>query len=464
MIDLTIENGKVFLKTGLVKADLGINNGKIVAIGRKSSLPESRNTIDATGKIILPGAIDVHTHILDLIYAYREDFFTGTQAAASGGVTTVLEMPIGIEGKSALEVFDMQLHEMGKKCVIDFGLIGSAGYSTLHCIRKFADKGCVAFKTFMINPPEEEAELQNLAARNEYYLLRIFAEIAKTGLVASVHAENDAIITHEIDKLRSAGRTDFSAHTESRPPIAEDEACVSALVLADQAKVKLNLVHMSSKNAFTYIRAAKRKGVNVTCEVTPHHLLLTSEEGARIGPWAKVDPPLRSEAHVRAAWKALNDGTIDMVASDHSPYGPKEKGGHDIFECGSGTPGVETLLPVMLDAVNRKKTTLRRLVKTTAAQPAQRFGLYPRKGIIAVHADADLVIVDMNKEYKIKNENMFTKPQVTVFDGMVVQGAVEKTIIRGTVVYDQGEFRVKKGYGKFITPQRVQDEKDFPNP
>jgi allantoinase len=451
MVDLTIKNGKVFLNTGLFEAGLSIDKGKIVAIGKEHSLPEADTTLDARGKIVIPGGIDVHTHIEDLVYAYREDFVTGTKAAASGGITMVLEMPLGIEGHTALDVFDMQLETMKKKCVIDFGLIGSAGYTTVDCIHAFFQKGCIGFKTFMINPPEEEAELQDLAAKNDYYLLKIFKEIAKTGLVASVHAENDAIIVHEIARLVSEGRTDFQAHTASRPPIAEDEACARAIVLAHHAKAKLNIVHTSSKGAFAIIKTAKQKGWDVTCEVTPHHLLLTAEEGAKIGAWAKVDPPLRSPEHVRAAWNALRDGTIDMVASDHSPYAADEKAS-TIFKCGSGTPGVETVLPVMLDAVNKKKITLQRLVEVLATVPARRFSIYPRKGVIALNADADMVLVDMKKKYTLKHEDMFTKAARTIFDGRIVQGSIEKTIVRGAVVFDNKEFFVEKGYGEFITP------------
>lgn len=451
MVDLTIKNGKVFLNTGLFEAGLSIDKGKIVAIGKEHSLPEADTTLDARGKIVIPGGIDVHTHIEDLVYAYREDFVTGTKAAASGGITMVLEMPLGIEGHTALDVFDMQLGAMKKKCVIDFGLIGSAGYTTVDCIPAFFQKGCIGFKTFMINPPEEEAELQDLAAKNDYYLLKIFKEIAKTGLVASVHAENDAIIAHEIARLVSEGKTDFQAHTASRPPIAEDEACARAVVLAHHAKAKLNIVHTSSKGAFAIIKTAKQKGWDVTCEITPHHLLLTAEEGETIGAWAKVDPPLRSPEHVRAAWNALRDGTIDMVASDHSPYAADEKAS-TIFKCGSGTPGVETVMPVMLDAVNKKKISLQRLVEVLATAPARRFSIYPRKGVIALNADADVVLVDMKKKYTLKHEDMFTKAARTIFDGRIVQGSIEKTIVRGAVVFDNKEFFVKKGYGEFITP------------
>ena len=457
MVDMNIKNGKIFAEPGLIEAGISIDNGKIAAIGKGSTLPKADKTIDAANKVIIPGGIDVHTHIEDLVYAYRDDFITGTKAAASGGITTVLEMPLGIEGKSVTEMFDMQLNVMKEKCLVDFGLIGAAGYNNIDSIKKLCEKGCIAFKTFMITPPEEEAELQDLAAKNDYYLLKIFSEIARTGLVASVHAENDSIITGEINRLLSEGKTDFYAHTESRPVIAEDEACARALILAHHAKVKLNLVHMSSENAFQFIRAAKRKRWDVTCEITPHHLFLTSEDGAKIGAWAKVDPPLRSKDDVAAAWKALNEGVIDMVASDHSPYRYSEKGNDNIFECGSGTPGVETLLPVMLDAVNKNRIPLERLVKTTSVNAAKRFGIYPEKGVIAVNADADLVIVDMGKEYTIKNENMFTKPKITVFDRMKIKGVIEKTIVRGTIIYDNGEFCVKKGYGQAVKPERNRD-------
>lgn len=462
MADLNIKKGKIFLEDRLIEADLSIDRGKIVAIGRENSLPEAKETIYATNKVIIPGGIDVHTHIEDLDYSYRENFVTGTQAATSGGITTILEMPLGIEGKSALEAFDMQLDVMKKKCLVDYGIIGAAGYTSISSIQELAHKGAIAFKTFMIDPPEEEAELRDLAAKNDYFLIKIFSEISKTGLVCSVHAENNTIVKNEIERLLSEGKKDFQAHTDSRPVIAEDEACMRAMVLAHNTGVKLNLVHMSSKSCFEFIREAKKKEWDITCEITPHHLFFTCEDGKRIGSWAKVDPPLRSKEDVAAAWDALNDGTIDMIASDHSPYGHDEKdmgrGDTNIFKCGSGTPGVETILPVMLDAVNKKITTLKRLVQVTSTTPAKRFNMYPRKGAISINADADLVIVNMKKEYVLKNENMFTKPKITIFNGMKVKGAIEKTIVRGNVVYDNGEFHVEKGYGKFITPKTRKEE------
>ncbi len=456
MVDLVIENGKVFVENKLVEANVSLDKGKIVSIEKKSSSLNALETIDAKNKIIIPGGIDVHTHILDLIYSYRDDFVTGTQGAASGGITTVLEMPLGIEGKTALESFEMQLEEMRKKCLVDYGLIGAAGHNTIDSIKELAKRGVVGFKTFMINAPKEEAELKDLAAKNNYFLLKIFSEIAKTGLVSCVHAENDGIIAHEIKKHLETGRRDFQAHTDSRPAIAEDLACLQAMMLANHANVKLNLVHMSSRTAFDRIRRAKAIGWDVSCEITPHHLLFTTEEAEKIGPWLKVNPPIRSKEHNDAAWKALIDGTIDFVASDHSPYSHEEKDvkakDNNFFECGSGTPTLETMLPVMLDAVNKKRLSLSRLVDAIATRPAKRFGLYPRKGEIQVGADADLVIIDMKKEYTLRNEDMYTKSKITVFDGMKIQGKVEQTIVRGKVVFDKGKFPVKKGSGEYITP------------
>jgi len=457
MVDMNIINGKVFIENELIETGLSIDKGKIVAIGKTSSLPKAEKTIDANKKIILPGGIDVHAHILDLIFSYREDFITGTQAAASGGITTFLEMPLGIEGKSVVESFDMQLGAMQEKSIVDFGIIGAAGYNNINTINELASKGAIAFKTFMLDAPEELSELKDLSAKNDHYLLQILTKIAETGLVSSIHAENDSIISSEIERLVSSGRIDFQAHTESRPSIAEEEACVRAMILANKTKVKLNLVHMSSKNSFDFIRFAKKRGVDVSCEITPHHLFLTAEDAEKIGPWAKSDPPLRSKEHVVAAWEALNDGTIDIIASDHSPYTHEEKNTdkrkNEIFDVGSGTPGIETMYPLMIDAVNKKKISMKKLVDLLSSNPAKRFGLYPRKGIISLNADADLIIIDGKKEYILKNEDMFTKQKITIFDGKKLQGKIEKTIVRGNVVYDEEQFLAVKGFGKFITPK-----------
>ncbi|MHA1447159.1 MAG: dihydroorotase [Candidatus Heimdallarchaeaceae archaeon] len=444
MVDLNIINGKVFIENEIVDTNLSIDKGKIVNIGKSAKLPQAEKTINADNKLILPGGIDVHSHILDLIFSYREDFVTGTQAAAAGGITTFLEMPLGIEGKSVLESFDMQLEAMKEKSIVDFALIGAAGHSNIDTIKELAARGVVAFKTFMLDAPEELSELKDLSSKNDHYLLEIFAAIRETGLVSSVHAENDAIISNRIQHFIQSKQTNFQAHTDSRPPVSEEEACVRAMMLANDSQTKLNLVHLSSKDSFRYIQLAKQMGWDVTCEITPHHLLLTADDGAKIGSWAKIDPPLRSKEHVVAAWEALNNGTIDFVASDHSPYSHEEKD--------EGTTGLDTMYPLMIDAVNKKKLSLSRLVEVIAKNPAKRFSLYPRKGTIALNSDADLIIVDMNKEYSLKNEEMFTKQKVTIFDGWNLKGKITQTIVRGIIVYDENQFAVKGGYGQFITP------------
>ncbi len=454
MADMNLVNGKIFIGNTLIESGLSIEDGKVLAIGKEEHLPIADKILDVTDKIVLPGCIDVHTHILDLIFSYREDFGTGTQAAASGGVTTILEMPLGIEGHSVLDVFEMQSKAIHKKSIVDYGLIGAAGYSSIDSISELAKRGVVAFKTFMINPSEEEAELQDLAAQNDYGLLKIFSEIAKTKLVSCVHAENDDIITAEIDRLSSLGRVDYQAHTESRPPISEDEACQRAILFAKETNVKLHLVHMSSKNAFSMIQSAK-KSIDVTCEITPHHLFLTDKDGETIGPWAKVDPPLRGKEHVVEAWNALNNGTIDMIASDHSPYSDEEKqlgDNNSYFEVGSGTTGIETSFPLMLDACNNGRLPFKKLVELMSTNPAKRFGLFPRKGTIALNTDADLIIIDLKKKYQLKNENLFANPKISIFHGRELRGKVEKTLVRGNIVYDQGVILERRGTGKLLTP------------
>ncbi len=456
MADLNIINGKVFVGNELIETGLSIDQGKIVKIGKTNTLPKAEKTIDANKRLVLPGGIDVHTHILDLEFSYREDFYTGTQAASSGGITTFLEMPMGIEGQTALEAFDSQLKAMKEKSIIDFGLIGAAGNNNIDTIEELASKGAIAFKTFMLDAPEEMYELKDLSAKNDSFLLQIFSKIAEVGLVSCIHAENDSIINSEINRIVSLGKYDFQAHTDSRPTIAEDEASLRAMVLANSAGVKLNLVHMSSKNSFDFIRLAKKRSWDVSCEITPHHLFLTSEEAAEIGSWAKSDPPIRSKEHVEAAWKALNDGTIDMVATDHSPYSCEEKdvssSEKGIFGVGSGTPGLETMIPLMLDAVNKRKLSLNRFTEVTSLNQAKRFGIHPRKGTISLNSDADLIIVDMKEEYVVKNKNLYTKQKVTIFDEWNLKGKIKQTIVRGNEIFKNGEFLAKRGYGSFIKP------------
>ncbi|NPD89295.1 MAG: dihydroorotase family protein [Asgard group archaeon] len=460
MIDLNIINGKVFVENELIETGLSIDNGKIVAIGQTKTLPKADKTINAENQLILPGGIDVHTHILDLEFSYREDFYTGTQAASSGGITTILEMPMGIRGKSVTESFDMQLNAMKERSLVDYGLIGSAGYTNIRSINELVSRGAIAFKTFMIDAPEEMYELKDLSAKNDSFLLKIFSKIAEVDSVSCIHAENDVIINNEINRLSSIGKYDFQAHTDSRPAIAEDEACIRAMQLANRAKAKLNLVHMSSKNAFDSIKIAKQKGWDITCEITPHHLFLTSDDAEKIGAWAKSDPPIRSKEHMEAAWKALNDGTIDIIASDHSPYSYEEKDTskkeNGIFGVGSGTPGLETMIPLLLDAVNKEKLSLQRYVEVTSVNPAKRFGIYPNKGTLSLNSDADFIIIDMKREHTLENENMFTKQKITIFDGWKLQGKIEKTIIRGEIVYEEGQFLTKRGSGIFITPKYVE--------
>jgi allantoinase len=453
---MNIINGKIYLGNELVEAGISIKNGKIIAIGKKSHLPTAQETKDISGKIVLPGCIDVHTHILDLIFSYREDFVSGSQAAASGGITTFLEMPLGIEGHSVLEVFEMQSEVIAKKSLVDFGLIGAAGYSSISSIKELANRGVLAFKTFMINPSEEEAELKDLAAQDDYGLLKIFSEVANTGLVSCVHAENDAIILHNIMKFISEGRVDFQAHTKSRPSISEDMACQRAILLATHANAKLHLVHMSSKNSFELIQKAKRFK-DITCEITPHHLFLTDKDAEKIGPWAKVDPPIRGKEHMIAAWQAINNSTIDMIASDHSPYSFDEKSlgkNNSYFEVGSGTTGIETSFPLMLDAYNKDRLSLTTLVNVMSTNPAKRFGLYPCKGIIGLNADADLLIINLKENYQIRNEDLFTKLKISIFDGQKIHGKLESTFVRGNLVYDKGEIIGKEGTGKILTPNK----------
>ncbi|UCH57366.1 MAG: dihydroorotase family protein, partial [Candidatus Bathyarchaeota archaeon] len=282
-----------------------------------------------------------------------------------------------------------------------------------------------------------------------------FETIAGTGLPCLVHAENEDIVSRGMEKAIALGRVDPIAHSEFRLPIAEIEATMRTIMLARDSGVHLHICHMSTGEAAKVLGWAKSKGRNVTGETSVNYLLLNAEVMKRIGPYAKIDPPLRSPEDQEALWEAVDSGVIDVLASDHAPYPKeaKEAGWKNIFEAPSGGTGVETSLPLMLDSVNRDLIKLERLVEIFSENPARILGLYPRKGVITPGADADMVILDLDEEFEIKGENLHSKQKHTAFEGFKGRGQPLTTIVRGKIIMDSGEVLGKPGYGEYLRPQ-----------
>lgn len=455
-VDLVVRNGKIVTPYDIVEAGMGVDNGRIVLIAKDTNLPEADASIDAKGGFVLPGLIDAHVHFRDPGNTEREDFETGTKAAAAGGVTTILEMPISTPAVSSAEIFERRKSIVERKAVIDFGLYGGAGQDSIDEIRKMARVGAVGFKTFLQKPQKgRENEFRGIYATDNGSMLRVLQETGKTGLISSVHAEDNSIIEHMTQSLKRAGRTDPMAHIESRPDFAETISISSLIILANAADARLHIAHMSTKEGVRLVGQAKASKQRVTAEAAVNHLMLTSEAMKKMGSYAKINPPLRSREDVEELWKGLNTGTIDIITSDHAPYVQKEKdqGSDNIWNAFAGSPQIETMLPLLLTKVNEGKMTLNKLVKVTSESVAKIFGLYPKKGTISVGSDADFVIVNMSGQKKIDRERMYTKARtIALYDGWSVKGLPVLTVVRGRIVMNSGEFTGKPGYGAFIRP------------
>jgi len=442
-VDIIIKNGRLALATGLTEASLIIDGGKIAGIMRSGETKADR-VIDASGKIVLPGMIDMHVHLRDPGFPERENFESGTRAATAGGVTTVVDMPNTQPATVTVEAFEQKKAIANKKSLVDFAFIGGAGEIPTKDIVGLVEAGATAFKSFLI------ARFIELAA-SDYTLLRHFRTLSELGRPLLVHAENQVIVDEYMKEALASGRTDPIAHCDFRPAVAEVEATTRCITLAEESGAHLHICHMTAAGAVDAVEWAQMRGQMVTGETSTNYLLFTRETMNERGPYAKVDPPLRSKDDQLRLWEALNNGVIDVLASDHAPYTKeeKEKGWDNIFDAPSGGVVIESTLPLMLDAVNNDRISLDRLVEVFSTNPAQLNGLYPKKGDLMIGADADLVIVDMDKPFHIKGENLQTIQKITPYEDMKGKGAPVLTMVRGKVVYEDEQVIGSPGYGKF---------------
>jgi allantoinase len=447
-MELLIKDGKIFTPSGLVDGCIGVEDGKIAFIGKGAHLPKAERTIDAASNLVLPGMIDLHVHFRDPGFPEREDFTTGTSAAAAGGVTTVMDMPNTdpptVSGKAFLE----KKMTAEAKAVVDFAICGGVGVKSVDNVLELAKEGAAAFKTFMTSRFEE------LSSGDDASLLAILRQVSKGGLPCFIHAEDQSILSAQVDLLKKAGRLDPMAHAESRPPIVEAHGALRALDLANEAAARLHLCHTSTSEVVEHALWAKNRGQTVTVETCPQYLLLTQALLVKRGPYAKVDPPLRSEDDRAKMWDMFVRGEIDTLGSDHAPYTVQEKetGRVNIFEAPSGSPGVETTLPLMLDCVSKGALSIERLVQVFSETPAKIARFFPQKGNLQIGADADIVIVDMKEEKAIKGDSLHSKQKYSLFEDWKCKGWPLLTMVRGVVVAEDGEITVEPGHGRFVRP------------
>jgi len=446
MPDILIKNTRIYYNNSLQPAEIIIEGGKVTKIGRDLRVSSSDMIIDAGGALTLPAGIDVHVHFREPGMTTKENWYTGSCSAAAGGVTTVIDQPNTIPPTTDRRSFEQKLKLARGKSIIDFGINGGVT-GNIEKLEELWKLGVTAFGEIFM------AESTGGLNINEEIFEEALVEIKRLGALATIHAEDEKMRL-ELEELLK-GDLSLDYHSKVRPNACEAIAVQKALELISRLKVRAHFCHMSTLEAVGMIRKEKylsrreNKAPLFTCEVAPHHLFLSMRDWERLRSFGKMNPPLRGSHSIKALVNGINDGTIDMVASDHAPHLESEKD-NDIRFAPSGVPGVETLMPLMLAAVRKNILPLARMIMLTSWNPAKAFGLDRQaKGRLEVGFDADLIIVDPRALQPIKAEMLHSKAGWTPFEGM---DAVfpQYTLSRGEVIWTEESIDAKPGRGNFL--------------
>lgn len=446
MYDLLIKNGTLVTAEGMAQGSLAVKDGKIAAVTAGNTC-EAKECIDASGMMVIPGLVDVHSHG-GHGDPHRESFKHMSQACAAGGITTFVDMPLSNPSTLTLETLENKLNTSGQESVTDYALYGGLVAGYLDQMAPMFERGAQAFKCFT-------CRCSNYPMTDDGTLVEGMKIVGELGGLISVHAENDTLIQVLVDKFKAEGRNDVQAFIDSHPVYSEFEAVQRVFYLASLfPDCKVHIAHMSVHQGAQLLAELRAKGVrNISVETCPQYLGLCEDDLISIGAFAKCDPPVRSAKDVEALWGYVLDGTIDCVSTDHSPHSfDKKTLGADgnFWGIAEGCTGVQTMLPVVLTEGRKRGLTWERLVQICATRPAELFGLGHLKGKLTVGYDADIVLIDPDQEWVLKNEDILHLNKQTPFAGRKFKGKVMKTLVRGVTVYDEGKICVEPGFGKYI--------------
>lgn len=446
--DFIVRNGSLVLPDGVYKLDMGIREGRIAAI--EPLLEGGCPIVDAASMTVMPGGIDVHVHLNEPGMGHWEGFRTGSAALAAGGTTTYLDMPLN--GRPPTVTAKTFFHKIGLadgNSAVDYALWGGLMPGYLDRLDELTEAGAIGFKAFMSSPGMTEED--DFREVDDQTLLRGMEEIARLGGILALHAENETMVAKLAEEAKGAGRTDAYHYSASRPIEAEVEAVSRALSFAKQTGCRLHFVHMSSAEALSIITEAKRQGMDVTSEVCTHHLILTEDDLAAIGPAAKCAPPLRNQTAVEGLWQALIRGEIDIIASDHSPCPTELKASGNFFEAWGGVSGAQHRMELIIDEAYLKRgIPLPKVAGLLCSTPAERFGLSKRKGSLAVGQDADFVLVDLDRSYQVEQAELLYLHPHSPFIGREIGCKVMATYCRGELVYAAGSGVPEQREGAFL--------------
>jgi dihydropyrimidinase/allantoinase len=402
---------------------------------------DAKEVIDAKGHLALPGCIDPHTHFMYQGFPHRENFLTGSAAAARGGITTVIDMPCcSVPSVRSPEQLQLKVDLVSPQSVVDFALWGGVTGEDvregwLDNVQAQADFGVVAYKAYMT------PSVPTFPRVTDPEMYEAFKAVAKTGLAVGIHAENFAMCDYYVKEFQKQGRMDGPAWAEARMELAEKVAIELGISFSESSGARLHIVHMSTGIGAKVVGEAKKKGLSVTSETCPHYLTINAQEAmTKYGACAKIAPPLRAKKDNELLWEGLNNGSVDFIGTDHAPYeleSEKTKEGLNIWTAFPGIPGVETMVPVLVsEGYNKGRISLSKLVDILSTNAAIHYGLYPKKGAMHIGSDADFTIVDLDKEWVIDLKDQASMCGYTPLEGMKLKGKVSKTVVRGHLVFE----------------------------
>ena len=456
-IDLIIKNGTVFYKNKFTISNVIIHNGKILEISDNIKSYNAKKIIDAKNQTVIPGVIDVHFHVRAPSFPERGTVESETKAAAKGGITTLFEMPISNPCMSNGKVLKDRKEHFLKNTIINFSFIPAIGKLTNSNLSSLIKNGAIAFKIFTIAAPaNRKSEFDGLCFTKENEILEALIHAKKSNLTTIFHAEDQNMLDYFKKFENNFKKSNPKIHNATRPAITEALAISKILNLNSIAKTKIHIAHVTSEISLDIISYFQKKGQDVSAETCPHYLFKTEKDVIKVGPFGKINPPIRTKVDQDKLWKGLKNNSLSIIASDHASFSLNEKlkGKKDFSKAPPGSPGAELMLPLMLDAASKKKINLKKVIELMCLNPAKRFNIFPRKGIIKKGSDADLCILDLDEKWIVSQKTLVSKGKkcAHLYFGDKIKGIVKTTIVNGKIVYDNKKFYKYKNNNFFVSP------------
>jgi dihydroorotase (multifunctional complex type) len=440
--DSVLTNAKAYFRGQIVDCCIAIDDGKIEKIGKETQMPKSDKKTDLHNLLVLPGLIDEHVHLRDEGRAYKEDFSTGTAAAAAGGFTTVLDMPNNDPITMSVETLKNRMRTAFPKIYVNVGFYSEFPKKNTE-IKEIVAAGAMGFKLFM------GCQTGGLNIDEDQELVIAFKEVASSQVPLAVHAENRVMLEINEQKLKQSRKSTLSDFLRVHTETVEQTSIQRLLKLTRQIDIQLHFCHVSTEHGLNKISEAKISNRMVTCEVTTNHLMLSTENLEQYGPLLIMAPPLRSKKNVQELWKGITNGVVDAIGSDHAPHTLDEKNSANVWDIKVGVPGLETTLPLMITAVKKNKLTINKLVELLAEKPARIFGLKDR-GVIEQGKNADLTVIDFNRLFRIDASKFNSKAKFSPYNEWEVYGKPMRTFVNGKLVFEDNDIITKSGTGSVI--------------